>query len=68
VASLGHSDCIHFKNPGIKTNSVEEFIAAAKAAGTVAVVHCAKEYEDQQVEWMSMERRAGLPEEEVTED
>lgn len=62
--SLGHSDCIHYRNPGIKTDSVEEFIRAAKEAGTVNVIKCAKEYEDQQVEWMSMRERAGLPEDE----
>lgn len=66
--SMGHSDVIHYTNPGIKTDNVEEFIRLSKLANAAKVIKCAKPYEDQQVEWMSMEKRAGLPEEAVAEE
>ena len=46
--SLGHSNATIYRNPGIKTLDVEEFIKAAKEAGTVEVNECAKEYESEE--------------------
>jgi hypothetical protein len=66
--SMGHSDAIHFRNPGIKTDNVEEFIRLSKLANAARVIKCAKPYVDQQVEWMSMEKRAGIVEETLAEE
>ena len=55
--SIGHSDVIHYKNPGIKTDSVEEFLRAAKAAKTVEVVQCAKPFTSQAEEWFLAEKK-----------
>ena len=49
--SMGHSNCTIYRNPGIKTLDVEAFIAAAKAAGTVETVTCAKVYEGDKDFW-----------------